>query len=41
MAEYAVILGVITFAIVTSFTFLAEAMEAALDQAVGIIRSAI
>ena len=41
MAEYAVVLGVITFAIVTSFTFLAGAMEAALDQAVGIIRSAI
>ena len=41
MAEYAVVLAVITFAIVTSFSTLAGAMEAAIHSAVGIVRSAI
>ena len=41
MAEYAVVLGVITFAIVTSFSFLAGAVEAALNEAVEIVRNAV
>jgi Flp pilus assembly pilin Flp len=40
MAEYAVVLGVITVAVVASFTFLAQAMEAALNAALAIIRLA-
>ena len=41
MAEYAVVLAVITLAIVTSFSALAGAMEAAIDHAVDVVRSAI
>ena len=37
MAEYAVILGVVTIAIVTSFGFLAAAIEAALQRALDVI----
>lgn len=41
MAEYAVVLAVITFAIVTSFSALAGAMEMAIDRVVDVVRSAI
>ena len=41
MAEYAVVLAVITFAIVTSFSTLAGAMETAIEAAVEIVRSAV
>lgn len=37
MAEYAVILAVITIAIITSFSLLADAIEVALQSVLGII----
>jgi Flp pilus assembly pilin Flp len=40
MAEYSVVLGVITLAIVFSFTVLSGAMEAAINSTVDLVSSA-
>jgi Flp pilus assembly pilin Flp len=41
MAEYAVVLAVITIAIVTSFSLLSGAIEAAFDSAAALVRSVV
>ena len=40
MAEYTVVLGVITLAIVTTFTLLSDAMNEAFERTVAIVQSA-
>ena len=39
MAEYAVVLGVITFTIVTTFSLLSEQIDVAFQTTVGIVNS--
>jgi Flp pilus assembly pilin Flp len=39
MAEYAVVLGVITFTVVTTFSLLSRQIQAAFDRTVGIVSS--
>ena len=39
MAEYAVVLGMITFAIVTTFSLLSEQIDAAFQRTVGIVNT--
>ena len=41
MAEYAVVLGVITFLIVTTFSLLSTQINAAFQRTVGIVNSVI
>ena len=41
MAEYALVLGVITLAIVTTFSFLSDAIAAGYDRTLSILMSAV